>query len=77
MFACNESQIGMAKLIQGYRLSQSDGHYIQTKAEGKKSIKLKMNELVLQVFRLNTRTCRKFHYLRKERVNTCRAIQKS
>ncbi|KAL5821621.1 hypothetical protein ACOSQ3_023503 [Xanthoceras sorbifolium] len=49
MFACNGNQIGMAKLAQGYRLSNSDGHYIPTKTEGKKSIKLKANELVLQV----------------------------
>ncbi|KAK0603672.1 hypothetical protein LWI29_007382 [Acer saccharum] len=49
MFACNGNQIGMAKLVQGYRLSNSDGHYITTKTEGKKSIKLKVNELVLQV----------------------------
>ncbi|KAH7511543.1 hypothetical protein JRO89_XSUnG0192200 [Xanthoceras sorbifolium] len=49
MFACNGNQIGMAKLVQGYRLSNSDGHYIPTKTEGKKSIKLKANELVLQV----------------------------
>ncbi|XP_031286077.1 uncharacterized protein LOC116144788, partial [Pistacia vera] len=49
MFACNGNQIGMAKLIQGYRLSTSDGHYIPTKTEGKKYIKLKVNEIVLQV----------------------------
>ncbi|KAM7251138.1 hypothetical protein ACFE04_023021 [Oxalis oulophora] len=49
MFACNGSQIGLAKLIQGYSLSKSDGHYISTKTEGRKSIKLKANEIVLQV----------------------------
>ncbi|KAG8641246.1 uncharacterized protein LOC110630106 isoform X1 [Manihot esculenta] len=49
MFAINGNQIGFAKLVQGYRLSTSDGHYIPTKAEGKKLIKLKMNEIVLQV----------------------------
>ncbi|KAJ8764503.1 hypothetical protein K2173_006243 [Erythroxylum novogranatense] len=49
MFASNGKQISLAKLIQGYRLSTSDGHYISTKAEGRKSIKLKMNEIVLQV----------------------------
>ncbi|KAJ8769428.1 hypothetical protein K2173_002918 [Erythroxylum novogranatense] len=49
MFASDGKQISLAKLIQGYRLSTSDGHYISTKAEGRKSIKLKMNEIVLQV----------------------------
>lgn len=51
MFASND-KIGFAKLVQGYRLSTSDGHdgyYTSTKTEGKKSIKLKMNEIVLQV----------------------------
>lgn len=49
MFASHGSQIGLAKLVQGYRLSNADGHYIATKSEGKKSIKLKLNEIVLQV----------------------------
>lgn len=49
MFACNGSQIGLAKLVQGYRLSGGDGQYISTKTEGKKFIKLKANEIVLQV----------------------------
>lgn len=49
MFASHGDQIGLAKLVQGYRLSTSDGHYISTKAEGRKSIKLKPNEIVLQV----------------------------
>ncbi|XP_012079201.1 uncharacterized protein LOC105639681 isoform X2 [Jatropha curcas] len=49
MFAISGSQIGFAKLVQGYRLPTSDGHYIPTKIEGRKSIKLKMNEIVLQV----------------------------
>lgn len=48
LFASHGEQIGLAKLIQGYRFS-SDGHYIQTKGEGRKSIKLKVNEIVLQV----------------------------
>ncbi|ESW28815.1 hypothetical protein PHAVU_002G020500 [Phaseolus vulgaris] len=52
MFASHGSQIGLVKLIQGYRLttSSSNGHYISTKGEGKKSIKLKRNEIVLQVY---------------------------
>ncbi|KAK7364047.1 hypothetical protein VNO80_12386 [Phaseolus coccineus] len=52
MFASHGSQIGLVKLIQGYRLttSSSNGHYISTKGEGKKSIKLKTNEIVLQVY---------------------------
>ncbi|XP_057955522.1 uncharacterized protein LOC131149253 [Malania oleifera] len=49
MFASHGYQIGLAKLVQGYRLSTADGHYISTKTEGKKSIKLKVNEIVLQV----------------------------
>ncbi|CAH9060859.1 unnamed protein product [Cuscuta epithymum] len=49
MFASYGVQIGLAKLFQGYRLSNADGHYISTKSEGKKSIKLKVNEIVLQV----------------------------
>ncbi|KAM0970664.1 hypothetical protein ACFX15_018112 [Malus domestica] len=49
MFASHGNQIGLAKLIQGSQLSNSDGHYIATKGEGKKSIKLKLNEIVLQV----------------------------
>uniref|UniRef100_A0A2P2M412 Uncharacterized protein LOC105135830 n=1 Tax=Rhizophora mucronata TaxID=61149 RepID=A0A2P2M412_RHIMU len=53
MFASNGSQISFAKLSQGYRLSSSDGHYISTKTEGRKTIKLKVNEIVLQVNMLN------------------------
>ncbi|XWS45293.1 hypothetical protein CRYUN_Cryun15aG0124300 [Craigia yunnanensis] len=49
MFACNGKQIGLAKLVQGDHLSTSDGHYISTKTEGKKCIRLKANEIVLQV----------------------------
>ncbi|WCJ31093.1 Transducin/WD40 repeat-like superfamily protein [Euphorbia peplus] len=49
MYGIHGNQIGFAKLIQGYRLSTSDGHYIPTKGEGKKIIKLKIDEIVLQV----------------------------
>lgn len=49
LFASHGDQIGLAKLVQGYRLSNSDGHYILTKGEGRKAIKLKVNEVVLQV----------------------------
>lgn len=49
LFTSNGDKIGLAKLVQGYRLSTADGHYISTKTEGKKSIKLKVNEIVLQV----------------------------
>ncbi|XP_027336237.1 uncharacterized protein LOC113850080 [Abrus precatorius] len=51
MFASHGNQIALVKLIQGYRLSTScsNGHYLSTKSEGKKSIKLKRNEIVLQV----------------------------
>lgn len=49
LFASSGDQISLAKLFQGYRLSTNNGHYISTKSEGKKSIKLKVNEVVLQV----------------------------
>lgn len=49
MFASHGDQIGLAKLVQGYRLSNAGGHYIATTNEGRKSIKLKLNEIVLQV----------------------------
>lgn len=51
MFASHGNQIALAKLVQGYRLSSSDGrgHYIPTTAEARKSIKLKLKEIVLQV----------------------------
>lgn len=49
MFASHGNTIGLAKLVQGSRLSTTNGHYISTKAEGKKSIKLKVNEIILQV----------------------------
>nr|KYP62616.1 hypothetical protein KK1_017157 [Cajanus cajan] len=53
MFASHGNQIGLVKLIQGYRLSTStaNGHYISTNSEGKKSIKLKRNEIVLQMLK--------------------------
>ncbi|XP_010268740.1 PREDICTED: uncharacterized protein LOC104605601 isoform X2 [Nelumbo nucifera] len=49
MYACDSSHIGLAKLIQEYRLSTDGGQHISTKTEGKKSIKLKANEIALQV----------------------------
>lgn len=49
MFASHGDQIGMVKLILGYRLPSSDGHYLSTKNEGRKFIKLKANETVVQV----------------------------
>ncbi|XP_047964874.1 uncharacterized protein LOC125209315 [Salvia hispanica] len=49
LIASHGDQIALAKLIVGYRLPSTDGHYISTKAEGRKSIKLKVNEVVLQV----------------------------
>ncbi|CDY17791.1 BnaC08g21990D [Brassica napus] len=48
MFACNGTQLGLAKLFQGYRLSATDGHYISTQGEGRKSIRLKKHEIALQ-----------------------------
>lgn len=49
MFVCFGDKIGMAKLVHGYSISTSDGPNMYTKGEGKKSIKLKANEIVLQV----------------------------
>ncbi|GAA0146052.1 hypothetical protein LIER_06094 [Lithospermum erythrorhizon] len=49
LFASHGDQIALVKLIQGYRLSNANGHYISTKAEGRKTLKLKNNETVLQV----------------------------
>ncbi|KAI3452045.1 hypothetical protein Pfo_008710 [Paulownia fortunei] len=49
MFASHGDQIGLGKLILGYRLPSTDGHYVSTKAEGRKFIRLKVNETVLQV----------------------------
>lgn len=65
IFASHGNQIGLAKLVQGYRLSGGDGHYISTKGEGKKSIKLKLNETVLQVIVLSflTNLNLYFHFL--------------
>lgn len=55
MFACFGDKIGMAKLVHGYSTSTSDGPNMSTKGEGKKSIKLKANEIVLQVGNLTKR----------------------
>ncbi|KAI3697997.1 hypothetical protein L6452_31106 [Arctium lappa] len=49
MFASFGDKIGMAKLVHGYSISTTDGPNMSTKGEGKKSIKLKANEIVLQV----------------------------
>ncbi|KAL8473143.1 hypothetical protein ACS0TY_030106 [Phlomoides rotata] len=49
LFASHGDQIALGKLILGYRLPSTDGHYISTKAIGRKFIKLKVNETVLQV----------------------------
>lgn len=49
MFVSHGDQIGLAKLVQGHRNSTADGNYIPTKGEGRKSIKLRVNEIVLQV----------------------------
>ena len=51
MFASHGDQIGLVKLVQGHRNSTADGNYIPTKGEGRKSIKLRLNEVVLQVIR--------------------------
>lgn len=49
IFASHGNQIGLVKLVQGYRLSTTDGHNLSTKGETKRSIKLKMKETALQV----------------------------
>ncbi|KAH6825477.1 Transducin/WD40 repeat-like superfamily protein [Perilla frutescens var. hirtella] len=49
LFASHGDQIALGKLIVGYRLPSTDGHYISTKAEGRKFVKLKVNETVFQV----------------------------
>lgn len=56
MYASHGSHIGTTKLIQGYRLSVDDGQQRMPETEGpmpetkgKKTVKLKLNEIVLQV----------------------------
>ncbi|KAF5177772.1 Transducin/WD40 repeat-like superfamily protein [Thalictrum thalictroides] len=49
MYASHESHIGMTKLIQGSRLSVDNGQKVTPESKGKKAIKLKVNEIVLQV----------------------------
>uniref|UniRef100_A0A0E0IJD3 Uncharacterized protein n=1 Tax=Oryza nivara TaxID=4536 RepID=A0A0E0IJD3_ORYNI len=49
LYVISGKHIGLAKLLQGYRLSADNGVSITTKTEGKKFIKLKPNESVLQV----------------------------
>ena len=49
LYAISGKHIGLAKLLRGYRLSTDDGQYISTKTDGKKFIKLKLNETVLKV----------------------------
>ncbi|EPS67380.1 hypothetical protein M569_07395, partial [Genlisea aurea] len=49
MFASHGDQIGLGKLVLGYHHTDTNGHYISTKAEGRKFIRLKANETVLQV----------------------------
>ncbi|XP_064984198.1 uncharacterized protein LOC135624480 [Musa acuminata AAA Group] len=49
LYSISGKHIALAKLLQGYRLSTDDGQYISTKTDGKKFIKLKPNETVIQV----------------------------
>ncbi|KAG1360945.1 hypothetical protein COCNU_09G004080 [Cocos nucifera] len=49
LYVISGNHIGLAKLLQGYRLSADDGRHISTKTDGKKFIKLKPNETVFQV----------------------------
>ncbi|XP_066362171.1 uncharacterized protein [Miscanthus floridulus] len=48
LYVISGKHIGLAKLLQGYRLSTDNGLSITTKTDGKKFIKLKPNETVLQ-----------------------------
>nr|CAB3494008.1 unnamed protein product [Digitaria exilis] len=48
LYVISGKHIGLAKLLQGYRLSTDNGLSITTKTDGKKFIKLKPNENVLQ-----------------------------
>lgn len=48
LYVISGKHIGLAKLLQGYRLSADNGLSITTKTDGKKFIKLKPNETVLQ-----------------------------
>ncbi|KAL5201044.1 hypothetical protein ABZP36_035398 [Zizania latifolia] len=49
LYVITGKHIGLAQLLQGYRLSTDNGLSITTKTDGKKFIKLKPNESVLQV----------------------------
>ncbi|RZC67241.1 hypothetical protein C5167_010930 [Papaver somniferum] len=49
IYAIHGNHIGLAKLIQGYLLSTNDGQQGPAKAEGKKLIKLKVDEIVLKI----------------------------
>uniref|UniRef100_A0ACD5ZID1 Uncharacterized protein n=1 Tax=Avena sativa TaxID=4498 RepID=A0ACD5ZID1_AVESA len=53
LYVISGKHIGLAKLLNGYRLSTDNGVSITTKTDGKKFIKLKPNETVLQVMRCN------------------------
>jgi hypothetical protein len=52
LYVISGKHIGLAKLLNGYRLSTDNGLSITTKTDGKKFIKLKPNETVLQVIYL-------------------------
>lgn len=49
LYVISGKHIGLAKLLTGYRLSTDNGLSVTTKTDGKKFIKLKPNETVLQV----------------------------
>ncbi|KAF3793922.1 hypothetical protein EJ110_NYTH08865 [Nymphaea thermarum] len=49
MYASHGSHIGLTKLVQGYTLSTDHGQNLSTKKEGKQAIRLKMDEIVIQV----------------------------
>ncbi|XP_020584805.1 uncharacterized protein LOC110027638 isoform X2 [Phalaenopsis equestris] len=49
LYSISGDHVGLAKLLQSYRLSTDDGRNISTRTEGKKFIKLKRDEHVIQV----------------------------
>ncbi|XP_042389919.1 uncharacterized protein LOC121981456 [Zingiber officinale] len=73
LYVISGKHIGLAKLLQGYRLSNDDGQYISTKTDGKKFIKLKPNETVLQVHWQETLRGQVAGILTSHRVLICSA----
>ncbi|KAL5231618.1 hypothetical protein ABZP36_030394 [Zizania latifolia] len=62
LYVISGKHIGLAKLLQGYRLSTDNGLSITTTTDGKKFIKLKPNESALQVKALHFKGSGKHKY---------------